>query len=79
VTAVEPSGLVQTAGPASMTIPGLTKRKPERLLSYAVLLTLGLALAIGYASWQRLRPAFELPRRGPRVCQGLVAGVAGRF
>jgi eukaryotic-like serine/threonine-protein kinase len=63
----EQPDLLQTAGPASITIPGVTTRKLSRYLVYLALPTLGLALALGYAMWQQLRPRYHVAAVAPAV------------
>jgi serine/threonine protein kinase len=53
VNAGGPSELLETASPASMTIPGLPKKRPLLFFAFLVLPALGLAVALVYMAWQR--------------------------
>ncbi len=77
------SELLETASPASVTIPGLPKNKPR--LSLLFLPALGLLLALGYLAWQRLRPVAppmtassvrELAAQGVPAASQTVAAIA---
>ena len=49
-----PSQLVETNGPASVTIPGLPSKHPKRGRNFWVVTALGLAVAAGLIGWWRL-------------------------
>ena len=51
---IGPSLLVETNGPASVTIPGLPSKHPNRVRNFWVVAALGLAVAAGLIGWWRL-------------------------
>ena len=80
VNAGWPSDLLETASPASVTIPGLPKKRPLLLFAFLVLPALGLAVALVYMASQRLHllpplvtaPAVPELQGGPALSQTTV-------
>jgi serine/threonine-protein kinase len=83
----ESSELLETAAPASVTVPGLPSKLPRRRVALFVLPALAAALALGYLLWQQLRPeappvtastapALTVAQSEPAVSQAIIPASA---